>query len=80
MIQESGNSRAVVLPIDEGERWWSTRLLILASLLQSLTAVRQIVFCDSAGRFIGMASPSAIWTDWPPFFHRWRNLSAAMEH
>jgi hypothetical protein len=28
--------------------------------LQALTAVRQIVFCDSAGRFIGMASPSAI--------------------
>jgi hypothetical protein len=60
MIQKAGNSRALVLSIDEGERWWSTRLLILASLLQSLTAVRQIVFCDSAGRFIGMASPSAI--------------------
>jgi hypothetical protein len=60
MIQNSGNSRAVVLPIDEGERWWSTRLLILASLLHNLTAVRQIVFCDAAGRFIGMGSPSAI--------------------
>jgi hypothetical protein len=60
LIKKSGNSRAVVLPIDEGERWWSTRLLILSSLLQSLTAVRQIVFCNSDGRFIGMASPSAI--------------------
>jgi Domain of unknown function (DUF4062) len=60
MIRSFGRSRALVLPIDEGERWWSTRLFLLASLLKELTAVRQVVFCDTAGRFAGMASPSAI--------------------
>jgi hypothetical protein len=49
-----------VLQIDEGQRWWSTRLFLLASLLRSLTAVRQLVFCDASGRFAGMASPAAI--------------------
>lgn len=60
MIQHSGVVRALVLPIDDGQRWWSTRLYLLASLLRSLTAVRQLVFCDATGRFVGMASPSAI--------------------
>lgn len=60
MIQSAGGARAVVLPIDDGQRWWSTRLFLLASLLRALTSVRQLVFCDAAGRFIGMASPSAI--------------------
>jgi hypothetical protein len=60
MIQSSGAVRALVLPIDEGQRWWSTRLFLLASLLQSLTAVRQLVFCDALGRFAGMTSPAAI--------------------
>lgn len=60
MIQRSGATRALVLQIDEGQRWWSTRLFLLANLLQSLTAVRQVVFCDAGGRFVGMASPNAI--------------------
>lgn len=60
MIEGSGSARAVVLSIDKGQRWWSTRLFLLASLLRSLTSVRQIVFCDGNERFLGMASPSAI--------------------
>jgi hypothetical protein len=60
MIERSGAARAVVLQIDEGQRWWSTRLFLLASLLRSLTAVRQVVFCDTVGHFVGMASPAAI--------------------
>lgn len=60
MIQRAGAARALVLPIDDGQRWWSTRLFLLASLLRSLTAVRQLVFCDASGRFAGMASPAAI--------------------
>lgn len=60
MIQRAGAARALVLQIDEGQRWWSTRLFLLASLLRSLTSVRQVVFCDNLGRFIGMASPAAI--------------------
>jgi uncharacterized protein DUF4062 len=60
MIQDSGATRALVLQIDQGQRWWSTRLFLLASLLRSLTAVRQLVFCDAEGRFAGMASPTAV--------------------
>jgi len=60
MIRQSGTARALVLRLDDGERWWSTRLFLLASLLQQLTAVRQIVFCDASGAFDGMASPDAI--------------------
>jgi Domain of unknown function (DUF4062) len=60
MIQRSGAARALVLQIDDGQRWWSTRLFLLASLLRSLTSVRQVVFCDIGGRFVGMASPAAI--------------------
>lgn len=60
MIRSSGALRALVLEIDEGQRWWSTRLFLLASLLESLTAIQQVVFCDAKGRFIGMASPRAI--------------------
>ncbi len=60
MIRSSGLARALVLQIDAGDRWWSTRLFLLASLLRSLTAVRQVVFCHADGRFVGMASPAAI--------------------
>jgi len=60
MIRGSGSARALVLQIDDGERWWSTRLFLLASLLRSLTAVRQVVFSDVHGRFAGMASPTSI--------------------
>ena len=60
MIQEAGAAPALVLPIDDGQRWWSTRLFLLASLLRSLTAVRQLVFADASGRFVGMASPAAL--------------------
>jgi Domain of unknown function (DUF4062) len=60
MAGQSGAARALVLQIDEGQRWWSTRLFLLASLLRSLTEVRQVVFCDAFGRFAGMSSPTAI--------------------
>lgn len=60
MIERSGKTRYLVLQIDEGQRWWSTRLFLLASLLRSLTVVRQVVFQDLQERFVGMASPSAI--------------------
>jgi Domain of unknown function (DUF4062) len=59
-IAGMGASRALVLMIDDGQRWWSTRLFLLASLLRSLTAVRQVVFSAPDGRFVGMASPTAI--------------------
>jgi hypothetical protein len=60
LIKRSGALRALVLVIDEGGLWWSTRLFLLTSLLRALTTVRQLVFCNAEGGFIGMASPAAI--------------------
>jgi hypothetical protein len=61
MIKEAGTARALVLKIDGGERWWSTRLFLLANLLNALTDVQQqLVFSNSDDRFVGMASPSAV--------------------
>jgi len=60
MIAGAGATRALVVALGEGDQWWSTRLFILASLLRSLTGVRQVVFRDQAGRFVGMASPAAL--------------------
>jgi hypothetical protein len=60
MIAGTGSTRALVVALGEGDQWWSTRLFLLASLLRSLTAVRQVVFLDQVGRFAGMASPAAL--------------------
>lgn len=60
MISEAGTDRAIVVSLGDGDTWWSTRLFLLASLLRSLTPVRQIVFTGRGGRFAGMASPSAL--------------------
>lgn len=60
MVAGAGKDRAIVVSLGEGDRWWSTRLFLLASLLRSLTHVRQIVFCGREDRFAGMASPDAL--------------------
>ncbi|MEO8136592.1 MAG: DUF4062 domain-containing protein, partial [Betaproteobacteria bacterium] len=60
MVADSGSTRAIVVDLGAGDRWWSTRLFLLSNLLQALTSVRQLVFRDTQGRFCGMASPSAV--------------------
>jgi hypothetical protein len=60
MIAGAGKDRALVVRLGAGDTWWSTRLFLLASLLHSLTPVRQLVFTGRGGRFAGMASPSAM--------------------
>jgi hypothetical protein len=60
MVVRAGKDRALVVNLGDGDQWWSTRLFLLASLLRSLTQVRQIVFCGRGGRFAGMASPDAV--------------------
>jgi hypothetical protein len=60
MIAGAGATRALVVDLGLGDLWWSTRLFLLASLLRSLTGVRQVVFRDATGRFAGMASPAAL--------------------
>lgn len=59
MVATTGE-RALVIDLGDGDQWWSTRLYLLASLLRSLTKVRQLVFRRSDGTFAGMASPSAV--------------------
>jgi hypothetical protein len=60
MVSNAGATRALVIDIGTGNTWWSTRLYLLATLLQSLTSVRQLVFVHPGGRFAGMASPAAV--------------------
>jgi hypothetical protein len=60
MVVDVGKDRALVIHLGDGDRWWSTRLFLLAHLLKSLTAVRQLVFSGRGGHFAGMASPAAI--------------------
>jgi hypothetical protein len=60
MVAGAGSTRAVVIDLGEGDRWWSTRLFLLSSLLQALTGVRQLVFRDAREQFCGMASPGAV--------------------
>ena len=60
MVAGAGSTRAIVVDLGDGDRWWSTRLFLLSSLLDALTGVRQLVFRDAAARFCGMASPGAV--------------------
>jgi len=60
LVAKAGKDRAIVVSLGEGDQWWSTRLFLFASLLRSVTQVRQIVFCGRGGRFAGMASPDAL--------------------
>lgn len=60
MVGGAGSTRAIVVDLGEGDRWWSTRLFLLSSLLEALTGVRQLVFRDAHERFCGMASPGAV--------------------
>jgi uncharacterized protein DUF4062 len=60
MVAGAGSTRAIVVDLGEGDRWWSTRLFLLSSLLEALTGVRQLVFRDASCSFCGMASPGAV--------------------
>jgi hypothetical protein len=60
LVAKAGKDRAIVVSLGEGDQWWSTRLFLFASLLRSVTQVRQIVFCGRGGRFAEMASPDAL--------------------
>lgn len=60
MVVEVGESRSLVVNLGGGDDWWSTRLYLLASLVRSLTSVRQMVFTRANGTFAGMASPVAV--------------------
>lgn len=59
MVRAAGASGFLVVDLGAGNRWWSTRLYLLAVLLQNLTDVRQLVFSKEDGSFAAMASPSA---------------------
>jgi hypothetical protein len=56
----TGTTRALLIDMGPGDQWWSTRLYLLAALIQTLTGVRQFVFTHADGRFAGMASPAAV--------------------
>lgn len=60
MVTGTGTTRALVVNLGGGTTWWSTRLYLLASLLERLTGIRQLVFSHTGGAFAGMASPRSV--------------------
>lgn len=68
-IQETINRDASVpvLQVNLGTNggWWSTRLLLVAALLEDYTPIQQIVFLNTVGmerdaKYLGMASPADV--------------------
>jgi hypothetical protein len=56
----AAGARIVEVDLGEGQTWWSTRLFLLAALLQDYTQISQIMFVEADSKFIGMASPAAV--------------------
>jgi hypothetical protein len=57
VIHDAGSER--VITIDIAAEWWSTRLYLLAFLLDRLTAAQRILVVD-AGKFVGLLSLTTI--------------------
>jgi hypothetical protein len=53
-------ARIVEVDLGDGQTWWSTRLFLLAALLQDYTQISQMMFVEGDSKFIGMASPAAV--------------------
>lgn len=62
MPSERPADKPEVFEIDlgDGDRWWSTRLHLLAGLCQEFTQVRLFVFKGLGGHYLGMCSPSDV--------------------
>ncbi len=67
LVAQAGSARAIVIDLGTGDRWWSTRIFLLSSLLQALSGVRQLVFRER-DRFAGMVSPGAVLDRLAPLF------------
>jgi hypothetical protein len=46
--------------LGDGSFWWSTRLLLLASLVDDFDATSYLVFTDSDDRYVGSVEPRAV--------------------
>jgi hypothetical protein len=57
VVREASSDRVVTIDIDT--EWWSTRLYLLAFLLERLTDVQRILIVH-CGRFVGLLSPTVI--------------------
>jgi hypothetical protein len=62
-IREEG-LELLLVDLEKGPRWWSTRLFLLAALAEEYTTVQQLIFATSnafeQSSFIGMASPKSV--------------------
>lgn len=56
-ISDADRPEVVTVNLGNGDRWWSTRLLLLAGLCRDYTDVQLFVFEHSDGRFLGTCSP-----------------------
>jgi Domain of unknown function (DUF4062) len=59
-VQDAESRQVFEINLGDGKYWWSTRLYLLAALAVDFTKIRQFVFVDADGVFIGMASPWVI--------------------
>jgi hypothetical protein len=57
VVREAGSNRVITIDIATG--WWSTRLYLLAFLLDRLTRAQRILVVD-AGRFVGLLPLSTV--------------------
>lgn len=56
-IAEPDKPQIFQVDLGAGDRWWSTRLLLLAALCRDYTEVRRFAFTGPEKRFLGMCRP-----------------------
>ena len=63
-ISQKPQAKLLTLNIDSGPEWWSTRVFLVAALLEQFTEIQWIVFVENCGGpddcFIGFATPQAV--------------------
>jgi hypothetical protein len=70
------------LNLRDGNYWWSTRLFLLAALVEDYSRIQRLVFVEGGEErtFVGMAPPAdvrralALATDWPILEQAYQNL------
>lgn len=56
-ITDEAEARVLIVSLGDGDRWWSTRLLLLAGLCMEYTSVSRFVIEGTDRRFVGSIEP-----------------------
>ncbi|MDJ0768368.1 MAG: DUF4062 domain-containing protein [Ilumatobacter sp.] len=60
MLETAESARLGEVDLGEGDVWWSTRLLLLAALIDDYTEIEQLLILGVDKELIGLATPSAV--------------------